>query len=91
MAHPSIDLSKDKSKPHVRGYKEEGTTTTPFDMCVLNDIDRFHSVGDVIDHLPGLASKAAYLKQYLRDKLEHKESSTNMAKICRDPQLEMGP
>lgn len=59
---------------HVRGYKEEGTTTTPFDMCVLNDIDRFHLVGDVIDRLPGLASKAAYLKQYLRDKLfEHKE------------------
>ncbi len=59
---------------HVRGYKEEGTTTTPFDMVVLNDLDRFHLVGDVIDRLPGLATRAAYLKQWLRDKLiEHKE------------------
>lgn len=59
---------------HVRGYKEEGTTTTPFDMCVLNDIDRFHLAGDVIDRVPSLESRAAYVKQYLRDKLiEHKE------------------
>lgn len=59
---------------HVRGYKEEGTTTTPFDMCVLNDIDRFHLAGDVIDRVPTLEAKAAYVKQYLRDKLiEHKE------------------
>jgi xylulose-5-phosphate/fructose-6-phosphate phosphoketolase len=59
---------------HVRGYKEEGTTTTPFDMVVLNDLDRFHLVGDVIDRVPGLGSRAAYLKQALRDKLiEHKQ------------------
>jgi xylulose-5-phosphate/fructose-6-phosphate phosphoketolase len=59
---------------HVRGYKEEGTTTTPFDMAVLNDIDRFHLVGDVIDRVPGLASRAAYVKQLLRDKrIEHKQ------------------
>ena len=59
---------------HVRGYKEEGTTTTPFDMCVLNDIDRFHLVNDVIDRVPGLASRAAYAKQAIRDKLsEHHE------------------
>jgi len=58
---------------HVRGYKEEGTTTTPFDMTVLNDLDRFHLAGDVIDRVPGLGSRAAYAKQFLRDKLvEHK-------------------
>jgi xylulose-5-phosphate/fructose-6-phosphate phosphoketolase len=62
---------------HVRGYKEEGTTTTPFDMCVLNDLDRFHLAGDVIDRVPGLEAKAAYVKQELRDKiLEHKEFIT---------------
>jgi xylulose-5-phosphate/fructose-6-phosphate phosphoketolase len=59
---------------HVRGYKEEGTTSTPFDMCVRNDIDRFHLVGDVIDRVPKLGSRAAYAKQAIRDKLiEHKE------------------
>ncbi len=59
---------------HVRGYKEEGTTTTPFDMCVLNDIDRFHLVGDVIDRVPQLGARAAYAKQAIRDKLiEHEQ------------------
>ena len=59
---------------HVRGYKEEGTTTTPFDMAVRNDMDRFHLVADVIDRVPKLGSIAAYLKQFVRDKLiEHKE------------------
>jgi xylulose-5-phosphate/fructose-6-phosphate phosphoketolase len=58
---------------HVRGYKEEGTTTTPFDMAVLNDLDRFHLAGDVIDRLPQLGGTAAYAKQTLRDRLiEHK-------------------
>jgi len=58
---------------HVRGYKEEGTTTTPFDMVVLNDLDRFHLVGDVIDRVPNLGARAAYAKQLIRDKLiDHK-------------------
>ena len=58
---------------HVRGYKEEGTTTTPFDMVVRNDLDRFHLASDVIDRLPQLGYLAAYAKQTLRDKLiEHK-------------------
>jgi xylulose-5-phosphate/fructose-6-phosphate phosphoketolase len=59
---------------HVRGYKEEGTTTTPFDMVVLNDLDRFHLVGDVIDRVPQLGSRVAYAKQAIRDKLlDHKQ------------------
>ena len=58
---------------HVRGYKEEGTTTTPFDMAVRNDLDRFHLAADVIDRVPGLGARGAYVKQYLRDKLiEHR-------------------
>ena len=52
---------------HVRGYKEEGTTTTPFDMVVLNELDRLHLVGDVIDRVPDLGSRAAYAKQFIRD------------------------
>ena len=54
---------------HVRGYKEEGTTTTPFDMAVRNDIDRFHLVKDVVDRVSQLGSRAAYLTQIIRDKL----------------------
>jgi xylulose-5-phosphate/fructose-6-phosphate phosphoketolase len=58
---------------HVRGYKEEGTTTTPFDMVVLNELDRFHLVEDVIDRVPKLGARAAYFKQAIRDKLiDHK-------------------
>jgi xylulose-5-phosphate/fructose-6-phosphate phosphoketolase len=56
--HPNI---------HVRGYKEEGTTTTPFDMVMLNDLDRFHLVIDVIDRVPGLAKKHALLRQFMVD------------------------
>jgi len=59
---------------HVRGFKEEGTTTTPFDMVVMNNLDRFSLVEDVIDRLPQLGSKAAYFKQAIHEKLiEHKE------------------
>jgi xylulose-5-phosphate/fructose-6-phosphate phosphoketolase len=58
---------------HVRGYKEEGTTTTPFDMTVLNDLDRFHLASDVIDRVPRLKDIAGHLKQRLREKLvEHR-------------------
>jgi xylulose-5-phosphate/fructose-6-phosphate phosphoketolase len=64
-AHPNL---------HVRGYVEEGTTTTPFDMVVLNRMDRFSLVSEVIDRVPALASRAAYAKQAIRDQLQdHKE------------------
>jgi xylulose-5-phosphate/fructose-6-phosphate phosphoketolase len=52
---------------HVRGYKEEGTTTTPFDMVMLNDLDRYHLVMDVIDRTPGLADSAGWLRQEMID------------------------
>ncbi len=59
---------------HVRGYKEEGTTTTPFDMVVRNDLDRFHLFADAVERVPALAHKRAYVKQFVRDKLvDHRE------------------
>ena len=62
--HPNI---------HVRGYKEEGTTTTPFDMVMLNDLDRFHLVMDVIDRVPGLVERASHLRQHMIDeRLRHR-------------------
>jgi xylulose-5-phosphate/fructose-6-phosphate phosphoketolase len=54
---------------HVRGYKEEGTITTPFDMAVLNDLDRFHLVSDAVDRLPALGARGALLKQQMGDLL----------------------
>ena len=61
------------SNLHVRGYKEEGTTTTPFDMVMLNDLDRFHLVIDVIDRVPGLIERAAHLRQEMADeRLRHR-------------------
>jgi xylulose-5-phosphate/fructose-6-phosphate phosphoketolase len=58
---------------HVRGYKEEGTTTTPFDMVMLNDLDRFHLVMDVIDRVPGLVERASHLRQHMIDeRLRHR-------------------
>ena len=58
----------------MRGYKEEGTTTTPFDMVVLNELDRFHLVQDVIDRLPQLGARTAYFKQAIHEKLiEHRQ------------------
>ncbi|MEO6462504.1 MAG: phosphoketolase family protein [Candidatus Eisenbacteria bacterium] len=59
---------------HVRGYKEEGTTTTPFDMVVLNDLDRFHLVIDVVDRVPRLGARGAYIKQAMQEALvEHRQ------------------
>jgi xylulose-5-phosphate/fructose-6-phosphate phosphoketolase len=53
----------------VRGYKEEGTTTTPFDMCVMNDLDRFHLAMDAIDRIPHLGDRGAHARQHLEDTL----------------------
>jgi xylulose-5-phosphate/fructose-6-phosphate phosphoketolase len=64
---------KNHDNIHVRGYIEEGTTTTPFDMVVLNKLDRFHLAIEVIERVPGLVSRAAHARQLFRDKLlEHK-------------------
>jgi xylulose-5-phosphate/fructose-6-phosphate phosphoketolase len=74
LIHRLTYRRKNHPNLHVRGYKEEGTTTTPFDMCVLNHIDRFSLVSDVIDRVPGLAPRAAYAQQAIREKLiDHKE------------------
>ncbi len=72
LIHRLTYRRRNHSNLHVRGYKEEGTTTTPFDMLVLNDIDRFHLVMDVIDRVPSLGARAAAVKQLMIDKLtEH--------------------
>jgi xylulose-5-phosphate/fructose-6-phosphate phosphoketolase len=64
---------------HVRGYKEEGTTTTPFDMVMLNDLDRFHLVIDVIDRVPTLGSRAAELRQRMVDERLRSRAYTRAA------------
>lgn len=72
---------------HVRGYKEEGTTTTPFDMVVLNELDRFHLAQDVIDRVPKLRRSGAYVKQTIRNKLiEHKQYVTTQGKDLAEVQ-----
>ena len=80
---------------HVRGYKEQGTTTTPFDMAVLNDIDRFHLATDVVARVPSLGPRAAYLTQTIRDKLlDHQRyirQRTISAAHWRGLTLELGP
>ena len=73
LIHRLTYRRQNHSNIHVRGFKEEGTTTTPFDMTVLNDLDRFHLAGDVIDRVPRLRNVAGHAQQFLRDKLaEHK-------------------
>jgi len=70
---------------HVRGYKEEGTTTTPFDMVMLNDLDRFHLVMDVIDRVPSLGSKAAHVRQSMIDqRLHHRQYTRDHGKDSPD-------
>jgi len=73
LIHRLTYSRKNHANMHVRGFMEEGTTTTPFDMVVLNRLDRFHLAMDVIESVPGLAPKAAHVTQHLRDKLiEHR-------------------
>lgn len=77
LIHRLTYRRKNHDNLHVRGYKEEGTTTTPFDMLVLNELDRFHLVSEVIDRVPKLGAKAAYAKQLVHDKLvDHKNYIT---------------
>jgi xylulose-5-phosphate/fructose-6-phosphate phosphoketolase len=74
LIHRLTYRRKNHENLHVRGYKEEGTTTTPFDMTVLNDMDRYHLAGDVVDRVPRLQRVGAHFKQLLRDKLiDHKQ------------------
>ena len=74
LIHRLTYRRRNHSNFHVRGYKEEGTTTTPFDMTVLNDLDRFHLAGDVVDRVPRLQRVGAHFKQWLRNRLvEHKQ------------------
>jgi len=67
LIHKLTYRRRNHANLHVRGYKEEGTTTTPFDMVMLNDLDRFHLVMDVIDRVPGLGPRAAELRQEMED------------------------
>jgi xylulose-5-phosphate/fructose-6-phosphate phosphoketolase len=74
LVHRLTYRRKNHENLHVRGYKEEGTTTTPFDMTVMNDMDRFHLAADVVDRVPRLQRVGAHFKQFLRDKLiDHKQ------------------
>jgi xylulose-5-phosphate/fructose-6-phosphate phosphoketolase len=74
LIHRLIYRRTNHKNVHVRGYKEEGTTTTPFDMAVLNELDRFNLADDVIDRVPKLQNRAGHVKEWLQNKLiEHKE------------------
>jgi xylulose-5-phosphate/fructose-6-phosphate phosphoketolase len=74
LIHRLTYRRKNHDNIHVRGYKEEGTTTTPFDMAMLNDLDRFHLVMDVIDRVASLRTKAAHIRQLMVDqRIEHRQ------------------
>jgi xylulose-5-phosphate/fructose-6-phosphate phosphoketolase len=75
----------------VRGYKEEGTTTTPFDMAVLNDLDRFHLVMDVVDRVPGLADRAGNVREAMGARRRGAPGLHRRARRrpARDPRLEV--
>jgi xylulose-5-phosphate/fructose-6-phosphate phosphoketolase len=68
LIHRLVYRRSNDARIHVRGYKEEGTTTTPFDMVMLNDLDRYHLVIDTIDRVPSLGSRYARLRQQMVDK-----------------------
>jgi xylulose-5-phosphate/fructose-6-phosphate phosphoketolase len=68
LIHRLTYRRRNHANVHVRGYKEEGTTTTPFDMVMLNDLDRFHLVIDVIDRVSSLAERAAHLRQRMEER-----------------------
>jgi xylulose-5-phosphate/fructose-6-phosphate phosphoketolase len=79
LIHRLMYRRKNHDNLHVRGYREEGTTTTPFDMVVLNQLDRFHLAGDVIDRVPKLGSAADYVKQLINKKLvDHRQYITEI-------------
>jgi xylulose-5-phosphate/fructose-6-phosphate phosphoketolase len=67
LIHRLTYLRPNQERLHVRGYKKRGSTTTPFDVAVLNELDRHHLVGDEIDRVPDLGSHNAYAKQFIRD------------------------
>jgi xylulose-5-phosphate/fructose-6-phosphate phosphoketolase len=69
LIHRLTYKRKNHENFHVHGYREEGTTTTPFDMTAMNGLDRFHLCGSVIENIPELGARAAYAKQAIRDKL----------------------
>jgi xylulose-5-phosphate/fructose-6-phosphate phosphoketolase len=78
LIHRLTYRRKNHPNLHVRGYKEEGTTTTPFDMVMLNDLDRFHLVIDVIDRVPGIAARAAHLRQRMVDRRQECRAYTRL-------------
>ena len=84
LIHRLIYRRTNHDNVHVRGYKEEGTTTTPFDMVMLNDLDRYHLVIDVIDHVPSLGSRAGHVRQQMVDAAPQPASTP--ASTARTPQ-----